>query len=137
MYTIKDLALMSGLTERTLRNYLQMGVLKGEKIDGVWQFSMEQIEDFWATDYAKAAIKTNRKALLFDYLRNPPEDKNTMCAVMNFPKENWKKVSNFFCDAVSKGKNLQMTFDSEKGMNKVILIGDYSTVCEILNEFQA
>ena len=137
MYTIKDLSLMSGLTERTLRSYLQMGILKGQKVDGVWKFNEAQIEDFFNTDYAKAAIKMNRNALLLDYLRNAPEDRNTACVVMNFPKENRERVSAFFCDAVSKGKNLQMTFDNEKGMHKVILIGDYQAICEILNEFQA
>lgn len=137
MYTIKELALMSGLTERTLRSYLQMGILKGQKVNGVWKFNEEQVEEFFNTDYAKCAMQTNRKALLFDYLRNAPEDKNSACVVMNFPKENNERVSAFFCNAVNKGKNLQMTFDTEKGMNKVILIGDYQAICEILNEFKA
>lgn len=41
MYTIKDLSMISGLTDRTLRTYLKMGVLVGEKADGSWRFSEE------------------------------------------------------------------------------------------------
>lgn len=39
MYTLKQLALITGLTERTLRNYLRSELLTGEKRDGKWYFS--------------------------------------------------------------------------------------------------
>ena len=38
-YTLNEVAMMTGLNTRTLRNYLKMDVLKGEKIDGIWKFS--------------------------------------------------------------------------------------------------
>ena len=34
MYTLNDLALMTGFTTRTLRNYLTQGLLKGKKENG-------------------------------------------------------------------------------------------------------
>ena len=43
MYSIKDLTKISGFTDRTLRNYLKLGVLIGEKKDGQWYFNEEQI----------------------------------------------------------------------------------------------
>jgi len=46
-YTLNDLALMTGLTTRTLRNYLKMGILKGERIDGIWNFTEEEIAEFF------------------------------------------------------------------------------------------
>ena len=37
-YTLNDLALMTGLTTRTLRNYLVQGFLHGEKRDRLLYF---------------------------------------------------------------------------------------------------
>lgn len=42
-YTLNEVAMMTGLTTRTLRNYLKMNVLKGEKLDGIWNFTEEEI----------------------------------------------------------------------------------------------
>ena len=46
MYTLKELAIMSSLTERTLRSYLKMGILGGKKEDGIWRFDEADIEAF-------------------------------------------------------------------------------------------
>ena len=45
-YTLNEIATIAGLTTRTLRNYLQMDILKGEKVDGVWRFSEEALWEF-------------------------------------------------------------------------------------------
>jgi len=64
MYSIKDLSMISGLTDRTLRNCLKIGILVGEKSEGVWQFSDEQIGESLDNNYVKAAIKTKRNSIL-------------------------------------------------------------------------
>jgi len=33
-YSLSEIAMMSGFTERTLRSYLKQGLLNGEKTDG-------------------------------------------------------------------------------------------------------
>ena len=48
-YDLNDLALMTGFTTRTLRNYLTQGLLEGEKENGVWQFTPEQLDRFSAS----------------------------------------------------------------------------------------
>ncbi len=45
-YTIQDVALITGLTDRTLRNHLSQGNLMGEKKGGIWQFTLQQVNDF-------------------------------------------------------------------------------------------
>lgn len=42
-YTLNELAMITGLTTRTLRNYLKMNILNGEKIDGIWTFTEEDL----------------------------------------------------------------------------------------------
>ena len=48
-YSINELAVMTGFTTRSLRNFIQMEFLKGEKVNGEWQFSTEQIENFFSS----------------------------------------------------------------------------------------
>ena len=44
-YTLNEVAVMSGLTTRTLRNYMKMGILKGKMLEGIWKFGEEEIGD--------------------------------------------------------------------------------------------
>ncbi|MGM8370207.1 helix-turn-helix domain-containing protein, partial (plasmid) [Clostridium perfringens] len=41
LYTIEDIAKMTRLTSRTIRNYLKDGILEGKKIGGQWRFTMK------------------------------------------------------------------------------------------------
>ena len=43
-YLIRHLVLLTGLTDRTIRKYISSGILQGEKIDGLWHFTPEQVE---------------------------------------------------------------------------------------------
>lgn len=137
MYSIKDLSLICGLTERSLRNYLKLGVLQGNKDNGVWKFSVEQIDAFLNNDYVKPAIQANRKAIVYDFLNSTQKEQNTACIILDLPKENSMKLSLFFCDAVNKRTGLNMTFDIRKGSNRVILVGNEKTVFELLQEYHS
>jgi len=45
-YNLNQVAMITGLTTRTLRNHLSLGTLKGEKIDGNWSFTEEELEAY-------------------------------------------------------------------------------------------
>lgn len=46
MYTLRDLAKILNLTERTMHNYIKSGKLKGQKIGGKWQISETNLTKF-------------------------------------------------------------------------------------------
>ena len=50
-YTLKDLSMICGLTDRTLRNYLKLGILTGEKQAGTWCFTEEHLDAFLKTTW--------------------------------------------------------------------------------------
>ena len=135
MYTIKELSLMSGLTDRTLRNYLKLGILQGEKQDGAWLFSVEQIEAFFQNPAAAAAMESNRKAVVFDFLAMPIRKENAACIVLDLPTEEPAWVAKFFCEAVNRRQGLTMTFSKERHRNRVILAGSEETVLDVLCEY--
>jgi len=46
LLTVEDIAKMTSMTTRTIRNYLKDGILKGRKIGGQWRFTEEDIKNF-------------------------------------------------------------------------------------------
>lgn len=137
MYNLRDLSMICGLTDRTLRNYLKMGILVGEKKDGAWFFDEDQIEAFLENEFVRQAMKAKRNAVLYDYLRYDPGKENTACIVLRLCEEDSKYVSDFFCNAVNQRKGLTMTFDKNKGENKVVLVGAEKTVYDVLSDYHA
>ncbi|MBE6575328.1 MAG: MerR family transcriptional regulator [Ruminococcaceae bacterium] len=137
MYKLTDIALITGLTERTLRSYLKKGLLKGEKKDGVWFFDEEAVKDFLSAQPVRAAMKANRNALFLDFLHGAGRSKNAACVVLHLPEDNSADVAEFFCRAVNERKGLEMRFDTMRRLNRVILTGDVETVSEILVEYRA
>ncbi|MBQ9121664.1 MAG: helix-turn-helix domain-containing protein [Clostridia bacterium] len=132
MYTIKDLSMMCGLTDRTLRNYLSMGILKGEKVDGAWIFNAQQLDDFFKNDVVASAIQANRGALLKDYLIDYEKKENSAYVILDLPCEDAERIAAFFCEAVNKRFGLSMTFDRQKGLNRVVLAGKAKVVCDVV-----
>jgi excisionase family DNA binding protein len=45
LYTVEDIATMTSLTTRTIRNYIKDGLLKGRKIGGQWRFTEEDVKN--------------------------------------------------------------------------------------------
>ncbi len=136
MYTLKDLIMITGLTERTLRNYLKLGILVGEKKDGIWCFGVEQIEELMQNETVRAAMHAKRQAIVFDFLNATKKKENSICVILDLPKDDAKEVSRFFCEAVSCRRGLEMSFESKKGNNRVILKGGEETVLDILREYR-
>lgn len=45
-FSIDDMALITRLSTRTIRNYIADGFLEGDKSSGAWQFTAEQVDAF-------------------------------------------------------------------------------------------
>ena len=67
-YTIEDVAAMSRLSTRTIRNYMSMGLLEGEKTDGVWQFTAEQFSAFLRQDMVRQSVRAKANGMVYDFL---------------------------------------------------------------------
>ena len=135
MYKLKDLVMISGLTERTLRNYLKKGVLKGEKNNGVWVFTHEQIERFLEDPFVKPAIKASKMTVIKDYLNDVYQKNTTACLVLHLPKEKPKELSTFFCEVANNSHGLTMNYEKDGSCNRVILVGEIESVYLAFNKY--
>lgn len=44
IFTVKQVAYLFGITERTVMNYIKEGRIKGSKVGGKWRFTKAEIE---------------------------------------------------------------------------------------------
>lgn len=136
-YNLNDLALMTGFTTRTLRNYLLGGMLKGEKIDGVWRFSEEDLDAFFKEPYVKEGIRIKRSGVVFDFLAEKGAKTPRTCVILDVPAslKEGRAISTFFCDKMNDASDVVFTFDWDKDLCRVILSGDAEQVAKLVRAF--
>lgn len=138
-YTLNDIATMTGLTTRTLRNYLRQEILTGEKIDGVWRFSEEEFSAFLGHPAVKPGIRAKRNSIVNDFLLMDAKKENRICVILDFvaAQDETKQASQFFCDKI-KGQGdetLQFGLEWHKKNMRVILSGSEGAVREIMEAY--
>ena len=138
-YTLNDLALMTGLTTRTLRNYLKMGLLRGERIDGIWNFTEEEIAEFFDNPYVISGVQAKNRAIVFDFLEQNKKQHNEICTIIDLyiEQKEAKEISGFFCEKVGKRneERIKVTCERNGAYLRVILRGPDDSVMEILNAY--
>ena len=136
MYTINLVALLSGLSSRTIRIYMKMGFIEGEMINGVWHFSAEAVGDFFANPNVVPAIRAKRNAMIFDFLADDFKQRDEMCTVIDevATLEDANAMSEFFCDAINRDWQgvIRFGFSFNGTHARVILTGPEDAVQQLL-----
>ena len=125
-YNLNEVAMITGLTTRTLRNYLKLDLLTGEKIDGNWSFTDEELDAFMSNPVVKQAIKTKRNAVVYDFLSDPFKKGNRICTIMDLPVSDAEalETAHFFCDLINKnGSDIRITTHPDTCFSRCILTG--------------
>lgn len=139
MYTINHVALMSGLSSRTIRNYMKTGLIAGEMINGVWHFSAEDVGEFFANPSVAPAIRAKRNALIYDFLADDYKQQDEMCTVIDnrAALEEANAISEFFCDAINREWPgvIRFGFSFNGSRARVILTGPEDAVQQLLARY--
>jgi excisionase family DNA binding protein len=91
LYTVEDIAKMTRLTSRTIRNYIKEGTLKGKKIGGVWRFTEEDIKNLFDNNSFADELKNENKQQLMDFIDGINTDiqgKLQICTIVDYYCEN-------------------------------------------------
>ena len=101
LYSLSDIAKITKLTDRTIRNYLANGTLKGTKIGGQWRFTQNDVKALFNNeDFADDMFSKSEKNINM-YLKNEFEFEsvNNICSVINVVikdkehrKAMWQKI---------------------------------------------
>ena len=68
LYTVDDIAQMTMLTSRTIRNYLKDGTLKGRKIGGQWRFTEDDVKNLMESGSYQVEYSSNLKQNIMDFI---------------------------------------------------------------------
>jgi excisionase family DNA binding protein len=99
LYTVEDIAKMTRLTSRTIRNYIKEGTLKGKKIGRVWRFNEEDIRNLFDNNSFADELKNENRQQLMDFIDGVNADiqgKLQICTIVDYyceSKEEAKSVS--------------------------------------------
>lgn len=138
-YSIEDLVGFTGLTDRTLRSYLQEGRLAGEKVDGAWRFSPEDVGRLFQDGGARRAMEANRNARVYDFmLGGAAEDR--CCLIRDIPVDGdgEEALRQRLLDRVNReegGVSFSYSYGEDRrgqGAARVILTGPTALVQSIL-----
>lgn len=138
-YDLNELAMMTGFTTRTLRNYLTQGLLKGNKENGVWQFTIEDIESFFAEPYVKEGMRIKRSSLVFDFLADSKKAGGRTCVILDkaVTRKEGDAISAFFCKQMEDASDIAFNYGWDNGHSRVILSGAEDQVARILKTYYA
>ena len=138
-YNLNDLALMTGLTTRTLRNYLTQGFLQGEKTNGVWEFTEKELDQFFREPFVKEGLRIKRSSLVFDFMAERRKEKERSCVILDIPASMKKgnKISAFFCDKMNDAADVQFNYGWDNGICRVILSGAAEAIADIMRAYSA
>ena len=138
-YVINHLVMFTGLSDRTIRNYIASGILQGEKINGLWHFTPEQVEEFVRHPAVRPSILAKNNGLVYDFLLDTKKTGQEMCVILDTPCADKKTVAEYFCYSINSGgyHNIQFSFDGVMETSRVILKGDAAEVLRLANEYNS
>lgn len=136
-YLIHHLVLSTGLTDRTIRNYISSGILQGEKINGLWHFTPEQAERFICHPAVRPSILAKQHSAVYDFLLENKKDTCEACMILDFPGRSKKEIAEYFCYRISNEdfQQIHFSFDGVAKVPRVILKGDTADVLRLVNGF--
>ncbi len=137
LYTIGHITIMTGLTDRTIRRHIAAGFLTGEKINGVWHFTPEQVEAFMRHPAVRPGIVAKQNAVVYDFLLDTKKQTEQICLILDAPDAKEKPLYEHFAYAINNGsyRGISFTFESLQGQPRVILRGNAKDVLELVNTY--
>lgn len=138
-YVINHVVLFTGLSDRTIRNYISSGILQGEKINGLWHFTPEQVDAFVRHPAVRPSILAKNNGLVYDFLMDDKKKKSEMCVILDIPFAEKRAVAEYFCNSICEGgyNGIQFTFDGVMETSRVIVKGNAAEVLQLVNAYQA
>jgi len=138
-YNLNDLALMTGFTTRTLRNYLNQGLLNGEKTNGMWQFTAAEIERFFSEPFVKEGLRIKRSGVVFDFMAGRNKKEERSCVILDIPAslQEGNAISAFFCEKMQDAVDVTFNYGWDSGACRVILAGAADSVADLMQAYRA
>lgn len=136
-YTIGHIVQFSGLSDRTVRSYIASGLLRGEKINGLWHFTAEQVDDFMSHPAVRPSIQAKRNAIVSDFLADNKKRTPQSCMILDMPGADEDKLSEYFSHEIMSGElhDFRFSLDCGGSVPRVILRGRTGELLALVSGF--
>ncbi len=135
LYSIKDVAKITRLTDRTIRNYLVKGNLKGIKIGGQWRFSETDLCNLLANDQFESDMKNQVEKQLVNFFASDEVEDNNVCLVFKINIFNQERRVQFLKQLTEISKKYckkdGLYFVDEQGLIKIFVISSCECILDI------
>ncbi len=137
LYLISHITLITGLSDRTIRNYIASGILKGEKTNGIWHFTPEEVDAFIKNPAVRPSIVAKNNSVVYDFMLNDSKKEEETCVILDLPKCDIKETAEFFCYGISNGdyKDINFSFDGNYKTPRIIIRGKPSDVFGLIGDY--
>lgn len=140
LYTVDDVAKMTGLTSRTIHNYIKDGKLEGKKIGVQWRFTEENIQALFKDKKVEDDVTVFKNNIILEYLENKNHKKTEVCSVIDYPSKDKteidilsKRLLEFINSHQDRGiNNFSYQYIEEHKVARFIVIGAIHQVNEFL-----
>lgn len=137
-YSIEQVASMTGLSTRTIRNYIASGQLKGDKSGGVWQFTTEQFSDFLEQDMVRQSVQAKANGIVYDFLLSARRKERAACLILDWPVKGGAEERALREQLMESAncRGLAVSYRFEADSARGILTGAPKTLAEAVQEIE-
>lgn len=129
-YTIKELSLMSGLTTRTIRNYLKLGLLKGSKENNKWIFNEDDTIEFFKNSYVKQSIEIKNLSLVLESFNSEKEE---VCNIIKIKDTLYENNIISIYNQINSYDNFSFKMHKENEIVKMVFRSNIETSLKFLS----
>ena len=133
LYTVADVAEVTGLTSRTIRNYLKDGTLRGQKIGVQWRFTEEEIRKLFSRQTPGQDSPTQ---IVRSFLGQHEREGASFLALLDFPCVTEKDGMEMFAKLQKlRGAgiaSMSYEYHDEGQLLRIALDGDTGAVMDLL-----
>ncbi len=137
-YNLNQLAMITGYTTRSLRNFIKDGSLAGEKVDGVWTFTEEEISAFLGNPAIRMGLASKQQSLVYDFLADTDKKVNRICVVLDFPvsEDETREIMEFFSNEIgSHCHDCAFKYLKEGKISRFVLSGVEDEVSALMSAY--
>ena len=138
LYTVADVAQVTGMTSRTIRNYLKDGTLTGQKIGVQWRFTEEEIKKLFSR---QTPGQSSPSQIVRGFLGEQERETDAFCALLDFPgvteldgMELYQKLQEKRSEGIS---SMSYEYHDEGQLLRVAVSGDTGAVMDLLEQMKA
>jgi hypothetical protein len=136
--SITDVAMMTGLSTRTIRTYIKNGFLNGSKKDRTWIFSEDEVIKFLNEPFVSQSIQIKTDSIVRDFINNKHKTSNKVCSIFDYLVN--VEEAELLCDKIIEQINsnqygeISYTFNYDHKINiaRIIITGETELVLKMM-----